>query len=119
MYDSYVQFGEELKKEIEKKIVNLVISGLQNKLLVEKDLPEIGDFVLERIDLINTEVELDAFLGELAKKWPCFSYFELSKKEDISKKVDNEIADGVELLIEHGKLDRALSLLKNRGRQTE
>ena len=49
----------------------------------------------------------------MREKWPVFSTLEEQGEGELQDIVDEEVADGVELLIKHGKLEKALALVKS------
>lgn len=106
--DSFAQH----KNDLEKRIVETVITSLEKNSLEESQLAEIADFVLGRIDTIQTQEELIAFLNELSFKWPLFSNLSLIEKGDVKDKVEDEVAEGVETLAQTGKIDDAIDLAK-------
>lgn len=105
-------FGN-LKKSIEKDIVEQVIMGLEKGFLKEEELPLIGQFVLEKIDLLKNQQELIAFLGELSSKWPIFENIKKIEEGRVREKEEDEVAEGVLTLLKHGKIENALNLAKN------
>ncbi len=107
---------DDFKKQIEqaeKDIVECVVLSLENGNIKEEDLPEIGQFVLDKIDLLKTHEELSAFLMELSSKWPIFLNIAKIEKGELQERAESETADSVLTLLKHGKIDDALSLAKS------
>lgn len=104
---------KNLKEVIEKDIVEQVIVGLENGALKEEDLPQIGQFVLEKIDAIKNQPELINFLTELSGKWGIFENIKKIEEGRAQEQVEDEAAEGVLTLLKHGKIENALNLAKN------
>lgn len=107
-----MEFTQDQREQIEKRIVELMIVGLQNNSLTEEDTTDLSIYVLDRIDLIKNQKELIEFLREFSGKWEVFKPLLFQEEGKMQDKVNDEVADGIELLISHGKLDRALALVK-------
>ncbi len=100
-------------KQAEKDIVESVVISLENGNLKEDDLPEIGKFVLDRVDLLKSHQDLADFLAELSSKWPIFLNIAKIEKGELKEKAEEKTANEVLNLLQHGKIDDALSLAKS------
>lgn len=107
-----MDFTQEHKNEIERKIVEAIIAGLENKSLLESQLSEIADFVLQRIDAVKNQDELLAFLADLSSKWSIFNNVKLTEEGEVKAEAENEVAKGVLDLAKSGKIDDAIDLAK-------
>lgn len=101
------------KKEIETQIVETMISALENEKITESESSEIAAFVLDRIDAVTTTQEMTTFLQDLAAKWEIFGSLLFLEQADLKERVEDEVAAGVLLLAEHGKLDDAIRLARS------
>jgi len=102
----------EHKNEIEKKIVEAIVAGLENKNLLESQLSEIADFVLQRMDAVKNQDELLAFLADLSSKWPVFNNIKLTEEGEAKNEAEKDVAKGVLDLAKNGKIDDAIGLAK-------
>mgnify|MGYP001563706743 CR=1 FL=1 len=103
-----MEFTKEQKEELEKQIVDMCISALENKVLNEQQMGDISFFVLERIDLIKTQDEYEEFLAKLSSRWSVFSSMmeiALGQKGVIE---DKKTVEHMEELIKTGDLNGAL-----------
>lgn len=107
-----MQLTSERKDEILQKIVDRILTGLENGNLTEEELKPIADFVLGRIDEFQTEDELIPFLLELAQKWSVFSNIHIQEKGEIIANKETQASQDVLDLAKSGKLDEALNLAK-------
>lgn len=107
-----MDFTESHKKEIEKQIVEAIITSLDKDNLKTTELPNIANFVLERIDNIKTHNELILFLGELARIWPVFVNLTAIEKGEVKEIKEDEVAQSVLTLAKSGKIDEAINLAK-------
>jgi hypothetical protein len=103
----------EKKKKLEEAIVENMISALEKEKITEDEMSDISGFVLDGIDATNTKLGLEKFLEELAGKWEFFKPLLILEKAVLQEKIENEVADGVLLLLEHGKLDHAIKLAQS------
>ena len=101
------------KKKLEEAIVENMISSLEQEKITDDDLPTISSYVLEKIDAAQTSHDLEAFLEELATKWEIFQQLLTLKKAELQRKVEEEVTQGVLVLMEHGKLDHAIKLAQS------
>lgn len=100
------------KHAIETKVTDTIIASLENGKLKEADLPALSDLILERIDGIDSEEKLEAFLEELAAQWDIFApilSLEVGKRQEQKEKaaLDQAIS-----LVHTGNIDDAISLAK-------
>lgn len=107
-----MQLSQEQRDAIEKSIAELIIKGLREGLIQEEDLSPIGKFVLEKIDIIQTEEQMVAFLTELAQKWPLFSNILTIEKGKVTENSESQVAQNVLDLAKEGKIDQAVDLAK-------
>jgi hypothetical protein len=108
-----MQLSQEQRGAIENQIAELVIKGLREGLIQEEDLSPIGKFVLEKIDTLQTEEQMVAFLTEMAQKWPLFSNILTIEKGKVSENSENQTAIDVLGLAKEGKIDEAVDLAKS------
>src|SRR3989344_6534746 len=81
--ETSLDVSDEHKKEIEAKIVEDIVFGLESNKISETDLPRIADFVLGKIDNIQNHEELVSFLNELSEKWPVFDNLEEVERGEV------------------------------------
>lgn len=118
-YHDTMDFTTEKKNEVEKQIVDICISGLENKSITEDQMGDISFFVLERIDLVKTQEELVEFLEKLSQRWSIFSgMLEIIKGEEGVANERSKI-ENVENLIKSGNIDQALMAAKSAMNQEE
>jgi len=103
---------QEHKEEIQKKIVEAIIAGLENKKLLEIQLSEIADFVLQRMDAVKNQDELLAFLADLSSKWSVFNNIKLTEEGEVKNEAENKVTKDVLDLAKNGKIDDAIGLAK-------
>lgn len=107
-----MQLSQERRDGVEKAIADLVLKGFKEGLIQDEDLSPIGKFVLEKIDTLQTEEQMVAFLTELAKKWPLFSNILTIEKGKVTQNSENQVAQNVLDLAKEGKIDQAVDLAK-------
>ncbi|MCL5433148.1 MAG: hypothetical protein M1524_03510 [Patescibacteria group bacterium] len=105
-------FTDEQKNEIEKRIVETAIDGIERNVLAEDQLALISSFVLEKIDNIKNTDELIFFLKELTSKWEIFSQIQSFIERQGNIQQEAKVAEDVSRLANDGKIDEAISLAK-------
>ncbi|HSX09301.1 MAG TPA: hypothetical protein VLF93_04055 [Candidatus Saccharimonadales bacterium] len=104
---------EEEKKKLEEAIVENMITALEGEKITEDEMSTISGFVLDGVDAAKSKQDLEKFLEELAGKWELFKPLLILQKAELQEKVEDEVAQGVLLLLEHGKLDHAIKLAQS------
>ncbi len=107
-----MQFTEHHKEEVERRIVEAMIRGLEESKLTTHETTIIAGLVLERIDAITTQDALAEFLTELSAKWPIFQplmQIELGKVRSV---LEQKIAHDVLQLANSGNIEEAIRLAK-------
>ena len=104
--------SNEQREVVFKKINDIVLMGIDAGALEEYELSDIASYALKRMGELNGDGELPIFYQELADKWPIFS--SLLDEEDgrAHEMVENEVSEGASMLLQHGKVDEALALVK-------
>jgi len=103
----------EEKKKIEEAIVENMITALEQEKITEDEMSTISGFVLDGIDAVTSKQDLEKFLEELAGKWDIFKPILILEKGKLQEKVEDEVTEGVLLLLEHGKIDHAIKLAQS------
>jgi hypothetical protein len=85
------QVSQDFREKVYKDLWQVTLSSLEHGELSEDDSQVVADFVLERLDNINTYSELFLFLDNLSNRWPIFSnIYLLIKSEETNKdKIDS------------------------------
>jgi len=108
----HMPFTEDHKKQTEKDIVEMVIGALEGSTITEGDATAIGKMVLERIDNIENQEELILFLEVLTERYPFFAPLVLKEKGKVEEKIEKQVVENVEGLIQNGNIDEALEMVK-------
>jgi len=103
---------QEHKRDIEKKIVETIISALEAYQITEDQYNEISKYILEQIDGVRTHHDLMVFLRELTAKWNIFSFVLTLENGEVKKLEDNTAIKKVEELVNNGNINDALNIAK-------
>lgn len=103
----------DAKKKLEEDIVEDMIAALEKEKITEDEMAKISGFVLDSIDASKSKQDLEKFLEELANKWVLFKPLLILEKAKLQEKVEDEVAEGVLVLLEHGKMDHAIKLAQS------
>lgn len=108
-----MEVTEEHKKVLEQRIVEAMMTGLDQDVITSDELPDIADFVLDKIDQLKTQDELMQFLRELSGKWHIFSQILVIESGEVKEHIEHKVASNVLDLVRAGKVDDAISLAKS------
>lgn len=103
----------EAKKKLEEAIVDNMITALENEKITEDEMATISGYVLDSIDASTSKQDLEKFLENLSSKWEFFKPLLVLEKAAMQEKVEDEVAQGVLVLLEHGKMDHAIKLAQS------
>lgn len=104
---------DDHKKQVEKMIIETIVTALENNKLTELQLSPIADYILERIDVIQNHTQLVAFVAELALKWPVFRNIEDIEKGEEKRLSEDRAASSMLQMIKNGKSKQAISYAKS------
>jgi len=100
-------------KEIERKILEAIVQGLERKQLLAADIPEIANFVLAKVAKCNSHNELISGLDELSQKWPIFKGILQLEQGEIAEAKEDSAEEEVLRLAKTGQVDAAINLAKS------
>lgn len=113
-----MNFTDQHKEEVERKIVEAIASAVEKKEIEESVLPDISEFVLDRIDKIQTQELLVEFLRLLSDKWSIFKgVFDLESGA-LRSLLDKKTADDVSQLANSGNIEEAIRIAKTATQQS-
>lgn len=101
------------QEKLEEKIVNLLIDALEAEKITEETMSTISGYVLDNVTGVTDNKSAITFLEDLTKQWDMFKPLLTLEKSILQEQIEDEVADGVLLLLEHGKLDSAIKLAKS------
>ncbi len=107
-----MEFTQEKKNQIEKEIVDISISALENNAINEDILGEVSIFVLSRIDKIASLDELKSFLKDLYSRWSVFEPLYREQIGEEREKRDEVVIEKAENLVKNGNIDEAIQIMK-------
>lgn len=85
---------EDQKEKIYGELMNLIIDGLDKGVIFKEDAQDAAEFILARMEKVDTEKDLILFLDDLARKWDVFlPEFHLVKKNELINKVQQELQE--------------------------
>ena len=107
-----MELTEEHKKEVERKLVEVIIDSLEKNLISVGDKDAISAFILQRMLSVRTHEELITFLRELSSKWSIFSPLLVIESGEVKEKNEDRVVDKVQSLTQEGKIDEAINMAK-------
>ncbi|MCL4354889.1 hypothetical protein M1349_05510 [Patescibacteria group bacterium] len=107
-----MEFNTDRKKEIENKILDLILEGLKKDLFSPQDAAKISSFVLVKISLVLDQATLVNFLYDLSENWPEFTSLYEIEDGKIERKLEQNVVTEALALVKEGKIDEALTLTK-------
>lgn len=104
---------DEHKKHLEESIVNNLITALERNTITEDEMATISGYVLDRIDTITDELGVAEFLKDISERWPIFKPIVILDGAPMRDKIEDEVAEGVLILAQHGKIENAIKLAQS------
>lgn len=101
------------QEKLEEEIVNLLIDALDKGEITEETMSVISGYVLDHVTSVTDNRSAITFLEELTGQWKIFTPILTMEKSVLQGQVEDEVADGVLLLLQYGKLDSAIKLAKS------
>lgn len=99
---------QDHRDEIGMQLTRQLGKALREGTLAMDQVPDLVDYILEKLAQIATHEELIKFLMDLNERWSSFDLVLTSEKTHVQKEEDLEKAAEVEQLISEKKLDEAL-----------
>lgn len=100
-----------------KKILDEVVVGLEAGDIEAYEASEIAEYVLGKVEEIESEQAISNFYEQIVDLWPAMDNLLSDKRtEDIEKK-EQEASEGALALLQQGKIDEALSVAKTATQQ--
>lgn len=107
-----MELMEQHKKDVERKLVDAIITALEQGNLRSEEVPAVSDFILQKIELLKTHHDLVGFLDELSTQWPVFSQVDILEHAEEQEETERLATANVQDLINHGDLDAAIAAAK-------
>lgn len=97
---------------IYKHILDSILIGLDSGEIEAYQSSEIAEFILGKVEKLQTDQEAIGLYQQIAELWPFMdTLLEKSQLENLEK-VEGEVSEGAVTLLKHGKVDDALKLVK-------
>lgn len=103
---------EDEKNGVLKKIIDTMLVGIDADELETYELSEICQYSLQRVDQMDSINEARSLYIELSERWPIFALILDEEENKEHKRGEEELSQSAATLIQHGKIDDALSLVK-------
>ncbi len=103
---------QEQANGIYNHILDIVLLGLESGGLEAWESSEIAEYVLGKVEKIESESDTYKLYEELSSMWPFLEMLMDEQKADMQEKREGEISEGALTLLQHGKVDDALDLVK-------
>lgn len=102
----------EQSNAIYKHIIITITEGLDSGELEAWEASEIAEYVLGRVDKLESENDKYKFYEELSALWPFLEVLLEEHAAEMIEKTEGEISEGALALLQHGKVEDALNLVK-------
>ena len=107
-HNESMQISAEYRTQIERRILEVLAKGLEQKQLTAEDSTSVAQFILDHLDHVQNHQQLIQFLDSLAKRWPIFveiGNIELAKAIEGNKEA---VTIKMEQLVHQGNIQGAL-----------
>lgn len=93
-------FDENLKKEVEKALVEKIISALESKQINLAQMKIVANYILDNIDSIKNYSQFILFLENLQKQWPIFIdiyvFYKNKSSQEKEKMIINKLSNYID-----------------------
>lgn len=103
---------QEQSNFIYKHILDVILLGLESGELEAYESSEIAEYVLGKVERLESERDVVGFYKELSELWPFLEVLMDETNKENQEKMEAEAAEGALTLLKHGKVDDALDLVK-------
>lgn len=100
-------------KEVDRKLVETIITALREDLLSAEEYDEVADFVVKGMDAVKTRDQLLEFLRALSAKWKIFTHLLVVEGASNKDSTEDKVYDTAVALAESGKIDEAVAVAKS------
>jgi len=107
-----MELTEQHKREVERKLVEIIIDSLKKNLISIADKNAMSAFILERMPNVKTHEDLMVFLREISSKWAIFTPLLVTESGEVKDKNEDQAIDKVQSLTQEGKIDEAINVAK-------
>jgi hypothetical protein len=101
------------QEKMEEAIVNMLIDALEKKEITEEVMSTISAYVLDNVSSVLDNRTAILFLESLTEQWEMFEPILTIERSMLQEQIEDEVADGVLVLLQHGKLESAIKLAKS------
>jgi len=105
--------AQEQANAIYKHILDAVILGLESKEIEAYEASEIAEYVLDKVEKLQSETEVNKLYEDLSDLWPFLDVLMQEQRTENQEKFEGEATEGALALLQHGKVDDALALAKS------
>lgn len=99
--------------EIYQHILDAVIKGLEAKEIEAYEAPEIAEYVLDNVEKLQSELDVHKLYESLAELWPFLDVLMSDQSNENREKIESEATEGALALLQHGKVEEAITLAKS------
>lgn len=105
--------ADDHRKKLENEIVENMIRALEKEIITEEDMSIMSGYILDNIYRATDYISTVAFLKDISTRWKIFEPLLIMEKAQMNDKIENEVAEGVLLLAQHGKIEKAIKLAQS------
>jgi len=109
----YMAFTHEQVNSIYKLMLDTILIGLETEELEAYEVSEIAEFVLGKVDKLDTDHELHDFYSELSDRWPFLEVLNDQKEAETAKQMESAASEDALTLLKQGKIEDALAIAKS------
>jgi hypothetical protein len=94
--DNSTPISEDVKNKTYSDITDIMIMALEKGAMAIVESENASNYILQRLDSLEDQTQLDAFLEVLAKRWMVFQPLLIEQKEAAEKKEDNQTIQNIQ-----------------------
>lgn len=103
----------EYANVIYQRVLDVIIEGLDSKDIEVYEAIEIADYVLDKVEKLQSDTEVNKLYEDLSELWPFLDVLMDKQGAENEERIMGESTEVALALLQHGKVDDALALAKS------
>jgi hypothetical protein len=101
---------QQYREQILQKTYAVMTNAVDSEKIQEDEVSEMANFILDRVDHLETYDQVIGFFHLLSLKWPIFSPLSLETEGKLQQQVETHVRNNMLSLIKEGKVSEAVQI---------
>lgn len=113
VHNGVMDINTDHRNDIIKRLTRDLLDAMEKNQVTEADLPQIADFILEKVDKAQNHELLIKLIDELSQKWSFFEKVEQLERGEVKEHTEDKAEKDVLMLVKSGRTEEAINLAKS------